>query len=135
MSGINVAATMDALATAFVGVVGVRKTYAYPLRELRPGDACVGYPTTLDFDQTFGRGMDRVVFPVFVMCGPPHERATRVTVSGLITDGASDVKDVVEGNLGGVVSSVRVTDCAIELVNYPGDAQVVTARFDCEVLS
>ena len=134
MGALNVAATMDALATAFASVGVITNAYGYPVEALNPGEACVGYPDPITFDMTFQRGADEATFPVWVMCGLVADAATRTFVSTIIGS-ASDVKDAVDGSLSGVVQTCRVTDAAIERVFPAGGNQSIAVRFDVEVIS
>lgn len=135
MAGLNVASVMDTLAAAIATSSLVTAAFAYPTESITPGQATVGYPETIEFDMTFGRGADTAVFPVWVLCGYSVDPATRATVSALITN-AADIKTSIESYApAGAYSSVRVTDAAIERVVPPNGSQLVLVRFDCEVVS
>lgn len=133
MSKLDMAATMDAIAAALVSGGCTAKAYAYPASTVQKRQAAVGYPESVEFDMTFGRGLEAATFPVWLICGYPTEETTRDEVSRLVGS-ATDVKTALDGNLGGVVSSLRVTDCRIETYETTGGAYVAV-RFDCEVLS
>ncbi len=122
-----------------MGASVVPVAYGWPNAIVQKGQAAVGYPTSVDFDMTFGRGLESVVIPVWVVCGYPGDKATRDEISRLIAS-ATDVKDALEAaDLGSAVDSLRVTDCAVEMyqpnpVAQP-DTWYLSVRFDCEVLS
>lgn len=134
MSAINVSAVMQALADRLVAAGVVSNAYGWPVRSAKPVCAIVGYPDgDIDFDATFGRGSDRAVFPVYVVCGNVHDESTRDVISGYIT-GATGVKDALDGNLGGAVQTARVTGARVDLLTLAG-ADYLTARFDVEIWS
>lgn len=130
---LDVADTMDAIAAALVSGGCVTRAYGYPASVVQKGDAAVGLPERVEFDMTFGRGLESAVIPVWVVCGQPGDKRTRDEVSRLVGS-ATDVKSALDGDLGGVVSSLRVTDCSIETYEATGGIYVAV-RFDCEVLS
>jgi len=135
VAGLDCALVMDALATAAATSSLVTAAFGYPTEALLPGQATVGYPESIEFDLTFGRGADKATFPVWVMCGYVVDPATRATVSALIKN-AADIKTVIEAHApAGAYSSVRVTDAAIERVVPLNGSQLVLVRFDCEVIS
>lgn len=133
MAQMNLATTMDAIASALVSAGCVTRATGWPTVNVQKGQAAVGYPERVEFDVTFARGLERATFPVWVVCGLPGEESTRNTVSALIT-GATDVKDALDGTLSGSVSSLRVIDCRIESYEAVGGA-FVAVRFDCDVLA
>jgi len=133
MAALSVAAAMTAIAAKLVSESVVTVAYDWPNRVVQKGQAVVGYPTTVEFDLTFGRGLESVVLPVWVICGYPGDESTRDEVSRLIAS-ATDVKDALDGTLGSTVSGLRVTDCRVESYGEaPGT--FVAIRFDCEILS
>ncbi len=128
------AAIMDALAGA-TPTGYATKSYAYPTGSVVPPAVVVGYPTTLEFDAVFGRGADRVVFPVFFVCGAVDDKAARDTVS-VIVSGTHEIKAAIESNstLLTKVDTARVTDGTFESVTIGGIA-MIAVRFDVEVYS
>jgi hypothetical protein len=138
MAQLDLATTMDAIAAALVSGGVVTRAYGWPNAIVGKDQAVVGYPDPVDFDVTFGRGLEHAVIPVHVICGFIGEERTRDKVSALIS-GVADVKDALDGNLGGVVSSLRVMDARVETYDAtPGGAQptlYVAVRFQCDVLS
>ncbi len=133
MGAINVSATMQAVADRLVAAAVVTNAYGWPVRSVKPPAAIVGYPDELEFDVTFGRGSDRAVIPIWIVCGNVHDKTARDTLSGYIA-GATGVKDALDGDLGGAVQTARVTDCQIEKIDI-GGVEYISARFDLEVFS
>lgn len=133
MAALQLAATMQAIADTIVSEGVTTRAYAWPSGQIQPPCAIVGYPEQIDFDATFGRGSDRAVFPVWMVCGNVSDRTARDVLSGYIT-GATGIKDALDGNLGGAVQTARVTDCQVEKTTI-GAVEYISARFDIEVYS
>lgn len=135
MSGLNLSAVMTDLATAVQTVLtSPRKAFDYPVEGVVPGDAVVGYPQDpIDLSTTFGRGQDRAVVPVFVICGMPQDESTRVAVSAWMDDSGS-VVTAIEG-YSGTWSSVRVTTVQIVPFQQLGGLELVALRFNVDVIS
>lgn len=107
---------MDEISTRLDTIAGLR-CFAYPPPTVVPPAAIVSYPETLTFDETYGRGMDRLSLPVVVVVGRPTDRATRDNLS-LYCDGsgASSVKAVVESGTYAAFHTVRVEDIEFDVV-------------------
>lgn len=136
MGGINLTTVMDALATAVATATSVGSAYGYPIEDVKPGDALVGYPDEeFELSITFGRGADRATFPVWVVCGLQQDKSTRDFAAGVI-DAASDLPAVVEANSTlTALGAIKVTDCRFESWAIPanGGPLHVVIRFDIEV--
>lgn len=135
MAALNLSAVMTDLATAVQTVLASGRTaHGYPVESLQPGDAVVGYP---EGDQpitgTFGRGMDRVKVPVWIICGFVQDSTTRTAVSGWV-DASSSVVTAIEG-YAGTWSSVRVESFAIDRFDPVGTSPLVVIKFTVDVLS
>ncbi len=132
MGGISLVTAMDGLAAAFLDVTGVDRSFGYPNEDAIVGDALVGYPETIDFDLTFGRGADRATFPVWVICGLVNDATTRAYASDLIL-GVADVKDQVDGSSTIAGATARVSDCLIERVVLR-ELMHLSVRFNVDVI-
>lgn len=136
MSGIDLTTCMDGLAAAFLTVTGVERSFGYPVEDVVPGDAIVGYPESIEFDLTFGRGADKTTFPVWVICGLVQDASTRAFASALIRD-TNDIKAAVDGSDTIAGGTVRITDAAIDRVLVgPTGGQLwhISVRFNAEVI-
>lgn len=134
--GIDLGASMDGLKTAFAAVTGVIRSFGFPNEDANPGDAIVGYPETITFDLTFGRGADRATFPVWVICGLPQDTTTRAFISTLLL-GSSDIKDAVDGGDTIPGATVRVADAAIDRVALGPEGNRLwhlSVRFNVDVI-
>lgn len=135
MAALNLSAVMGDLATAVQTVLASGRTaHGYPVESLQPGDAVVGYP---EGDQpitgTFGRGMDRVKVPVWIICGFVQDSTTRTAVSGWVDD-SSSVVTAIEG-YAGTWSSARVTGYSIDRFDPVGGNPTVVLKLTVDVLS
>lgn len=136
MSGLDLGATMDALATAMRTVPGVTRAYAWPVEDGAPGDAFVGYPRDPgELGITFTRGADHATFPVVVICGLLWDRATRDRVSMLIANADNDVMSRVDGDLGGVVQSADCPRFSIEPYRGRDGLDYLAVRFDVDIIA
>src|SRR5262245_29555329 len=108
-------AEVDALIAASVAPRGD----PHPVGTVNPPHIVVGYPDRLDFDETMGRGADRATFEIFLVAGRINEKSAWQVISAAI-DGANGVKATLDGTLGGVVDTQRVTDMRVEGVEIAG---------------
>jgi hypothetical protein len=132
MAAIVLSTVMDAIAARIVAVGVTKRAYGWPNTAAMPISAIVSYPEDdIEFDVTFGRGSDRAVFPVFIICGGVHDRSSRDVVSGYIT-GATGIKDALDGTLGGVVQTARVTGCQVDTITLSG-VEYLAAKLLLEV--
>lgn len=92
----NLADVMDDLGTALETITDLR-VFPYWADRVTPPAAVVTWPDPLTFDQTMGRGSDRMTVPVIVMVGKVDARTTR-DVAGAYADGSgsSSVKAAIE---------------------------------------
>src|SRR5690554_5313400 len=89
-------AVMDEVEQTLKGIDGLR-VHGYPPDNLVPPAAIVAYPDALTFDETYGRGMDRVTLPVVVVVGRVSDRSSRRQLAAYAAgDGDQSVKAVVE---------------------------------------
>jgi hypothetical protein len=129
---VDLAAIMDALAGAVPAAVTPR-VYAHPVGSVVPPAAVVGYPSALEYDSVFARGADRVVLPVWFVCGAVDDAGARTAVAAVIS-GTNELKLAIETNatLATKVDTARVTDAAIESMVI-GGVEMIAVRFDVEV--
>ncbi len=140
MAELDLTATMDAIASTLdAATITVNpgsilmRTYAWPVGAVNPPCIVVGYPKKIIFDLTFKRGSDETTFPVWFVVGKADDKASRDTLSSVLT-GVGHIKDVLDGNLGGAVQTARCVDVDIESVKI-GDIEYLAALFTLEVLS
>ncbi len=133
MAAIVLGDVMDAIAATLLSGNVTKRAYAWPEEAVAVPCAVVGDPESIDFDATYGRGSDKATFPVWFLVGLVTGRASRDALSDIIT-GAAAVKNVLDGTLGGVVQTARVTDCQPDVVTVGGVSHLA-GRFDVEVYS
>lgn len=128
----DLAGIMDALAGATPSAITPRH-YAYPVGSVVPPAVVVGYPTTIEYDATFDRGVDRLVIPVFYVCGMVDDIGARAAVSAVIS-GTNEIKLALETNSTVITKTdtVRVTDATPESIVIGGQ-EMIAVRFDVEV--
>lgn len=134
MARLVIADVMDAIADTLIEAEILPRVYAYPAGNVTVPAAVVSYPAEdIDFDVTFKNGSDRAVFPVFFLVGKATDKAARDTLSEIIS-GASDIKAALDGTLGDVVQTARVTGLRVESVTVAG-ADYLSATASIEVYS
>lgn len=134
MGQLRVGETMQAIADRALAGGVVARAYGWPVEAVQPPCLVVGYPEgDIEFDAVFGRGSDKALFPAWLIVGKALERSTRDVLSPYIA-GAAGVKDALDGDLGGLVQTARVTACRVEPVIVAG-VEYLSARFDIEVYS
>lgn len=94
--------------------------------------AVCGYPDTLEFDLTMGRGADQATFNVYIVAGRTTERSAWQVISAAI-DGANGVKQTLDGNLGGLIDSQRVVDMRVVGIEI-GGVTYAAAMFSVEAI-
>ncbi len=114
--GVVMCAIGDALKDANVAN---GRVFCYPPDSIAAPATVVGYPNTIDFDSTMMRGADRLEIPVYFLTGKTSEPAAQAAIAAVIT-GATGVKDVLDGNLGGVVQTLRVQQMRVINVELAG---------------
>lgn len=129
----DLAAVMDALAARLGTIAGLR-VHAYPPTSLTPPAAVVSYPDTYDYDETYGRGSDRMTLPVVVVVGKVSDRSARDQL-GAYLNGSGDrsVKAVLESEsvTYAAFDSVTVKSAEIDVVTIGGtDYLAATLNLD-----
>lgn len=128
-----VTAVMDEIAAELDTITGLR-VFAYPPDNIPAPAAIVGYPETITYDVTMGRGVDRIDFPVFVMVGRLTDRTSRAALGPFLDGtGAQSVKGVLlAGKPWVAMSTVRVASATIEVITVAA-VDYLTAVFTVHV--
>lgn len=129
----NAASVMDAVAARLDTIAGLRVS-ACPPGTITPPGAVVGYPTSIDYDETYGRGFDALALPVVVVIGRASDRAA-VTQFGAYTagSGATSIKAVLESGTYTAFDSIRVTKAESDVYTLAG-TDYIAAIFDCVIM-
>lgn len=124
---------MDELAAELDTIAGLR-VFAYPTDSVPAPAAVVGYPEKITFDQTMGRGVDKITFPIFVVVGRVTDRSARDLLSVYCDGtGAKSVKAVLNAGAPWVaMASVRTGDIDFTTVTVAG-IDYLTAVFTVDV--
>lgn len=129
----NIASVMDELATELDTITELR-VFAYPPDKVDPPTAIVGFPESVTYDTTMGRGVDSIEFPVYVMVGRWPDRTSRDKLAPYMSgSGASSIKAVLlAGKPWTAMSSVRVASAEVDIVTVAG-MDYLTAIFTVNV--
>jgi len=132
----TISALREAIATNLSGIQGLH-TLAFVPDNPTPPLACV-LPMKIDFDSSFGRGMDEYTFKVVVIAARASERSAQSTLDGYCNpSGATSIKAALQSDktLGGNAFDLRVT----ELSDYGplsiGETQYMAATFNVTVIA
>ena len=113
----NLGAVMQEIADRIDTITGLR-VHAYPPNSVVPPAAIVSYPDTYNYDETYGRGMDRIEeLPVVLLVGKVSDRASRDKITQYVNgSGAASVKAVVESGTYTEFDTVRVARVTFDVI-------------------
>lgn len=112
----NLADVMQAVSDRLDTIDGLR-CFAYPPATVSPPAAIVSYPHAYTYDETYGRGMDRMTLPVVVVVGKVSDRSARNQLGAYVDgSGAASVKAVLESGTYTAFDSVRVESVEFDVV-------------------
>jgi hypothetical protein len=107
----DMAAVMTAIKDCLHPAVVDHQAFDYPTLTVNPPTVVVGYPEgPQPYDATFSRGLDRALFPCWIVVGDIVRRESREKLTPYITA----AKAALEPDLDGAVESARVTEWSIE---------------------
>lgn len=94
------------------------RVFGYPPDSVNAPAAIVTYPGTLDFDGSYGRGMDRIPdLTVVVLVGKVSERTARDRIGQYCNgSGPASIKAVVESGTYTEFDTVRVTSVSFDVI-------------------
>jgi hypothetical protein len=123
----------DEIATVLATISGLRVS-AYPPGSVVPPAGIVSYPTAIDFDETYGRGMDRIRdWPVVVVEGKATDRTARTRIfEYAAATGASSLKAVLEAHHWSSCDDLRVTSVEFDVVTI-GAVDYISALFHLDI--
>jgi hypothetical protein len=133
VGGMKLDLVMDEVAAALGQITGLRM-FAYPPPTVVPPAGIVSYPERIDYDQTYGRGMDRIVgLPVVLVVGKAVDRAARDTAARWAAgSGAGSVKAVLEAATYTTCDVLTVTSCSFDVVTIAG-VDYIAAMFSLDI--
>jgi len=125
---------MDEVAAALTQITGLRVT-AYPPETLSPPAGYVSYPQSVDYDQAYQRGEDRLTdLPIVLLSSNVTTRAARDTVAAWASgDGPKSIKRALEEWPWTTCDGLSVTSCEFD-VEKVGAVPYLAAMFKATVV-
>lgn len=130
----NLADVMDEAATVLGTITGLRVT-AWPPGSVVAPAGIVSYADRIEYDQTYGRGTDRIAgIPFVLVAGKATERSARDTVAGWAAgSGSSSVKAAMEAHTWTSCDDLTVTRCTFDVVTIAG-VDYLAAMFEADAI-
>lgn len=124
---------MDEIGDQLDTIDGLR-VYRYPPDNPAPPAAIVSYPDTYTYDETFGRGMDRISdLPVIVLVGKVSDRASRDAIAAYVAgSGTKSVKAAVDTDSGTAFDYARVASVVFDVISIAG-VEYLGATFTIDI--
>lgn len=115
----DLAEVMDEVATRLKGIADLN-VFAYPPAAITPPAAIVDFPE-VSFDETYGRGLDRLSLPVRLVVARAFERSTRDRlVPYCAGSGAQSFKQVLESGTYNAFDTLRVSGVEFGMTEVGG---------------
>lgn len=129
----NLADVMQQIADRLDSIPSLN-AHGFPSYRVSPPSAVVSFPVSYTYDNTYGRGSDRMTLPVVVLVGSVDDRTTRDRIGRYVDgSGSESVKEVVESGTYTAFDSVRVVDVEFDRVNVAGD-DYLSATFNLDIV-
>jgi hypothetical protein len=127
----DVNAVAEELAARLDTIAGLR-VYPEPEDQISPPAAVVTYPD-VTFDGTYGRGMDRMTFPVVIAVKRVNARVSRKQIDEFVSGaGPRSVKAVVESGSYDSFDTVRVVSAEFDVASI-GAVEYLICTFTLEI--
>lgn len=129
----NLADVMGEIATVLAGLEEL-SVFGYPANTVAPPAAIVTYPDVIDFDVSYGRGLDRIPrLPVVLVIGKADEESARDRL-GQYIDGSGDssIKQLLESGTYTAFDTLAVTSAEIDVYTI-GGTDYLGAVFYCDI--
>jgi hypothetical protein len=109
-------AVMDEVAATLSKITGLRVT-AYPPESVVPPAGYVSYPESVNFDEAYGRGEDKITdLPIVLLASRVTTRAARDTAAAWASgDGPKSVKAALEAHTWRTCDDLTVTSCEFDV--------------------
>lgn len=126
----NLVTLGDEIAALLKTVTGLSRVTAYPPPTVQPPCAIVSYPSTVEFDQTYGRGSDRIdQWPIVIVEGRVTSRTARSRVLGwAAATGAKSIKATFEAHHWVACDDLVIKSVTFDVVEIAG-ADYIAAIF------
>lgn len=109
---------MNEIAARLATINGLQ-VFSYPASPVSPPAALLSYPASIDFDETYGRGMDRIRdLPLLIIEGRPTLIDTRDRIAAYTAgSGVRSVKAVLESGTYTTFDEIRVASAEFDVVS------------------
>jgi hypothetical protein len=130
---VNLAAVMQEVADAVNEITGLR-TSGWPVGSLVAPGAIVTYPDSIDYDETYGRGLDKITnLPLWVVIGQVKDKSARDRAGEYAAGkGARSIKQRLEGRGWSSLDTLTVTKCRFDTVTEAG-VDYLAALFSIDI--
>jgi hypothetical protein len=106
---------------------------AYPPEQLTPPAGFVAYPEAVEYDQTYGRGTDKMTLPVVIVERLTPARSVRKRLADYAAgSGARSVKAVLEGGTYTQFHVIIVQRVDFDPIRIAG-VDMLAAVFSCDI--
>lgn len=117
---VHLGLVMDAIGNRLKTIAGLR-VFSTPPPTITPPAAIVSYPEVIEFDKTYGRGMDVMTLPVVLVVGRVSDRLARDQLGAYCDgSGSKSVKAVIESATYTAFDVVRVERVEFDPVTIGG---------------
>lgn len=128
----DVQAVMTEIGDRLDTIDGLR-VFRYPPDDVTPPAAVVAFPETYTYDETFGRGMDRMTVPVTVVVSRADDRAAAENLAAYLNgSGPKSIKQVIEADDPTSFDTSRVVDAEVTAFRL-GDVDYIAAIFNLDI--
>ena len=128
----NLELVMEELGDRLDTIAGLR-VHKQPPEKITPPGGFVGYPETIDYDQTYGRGSDKITLPVVIVEKLTPARAVRKRLTDYVAGtGAKSVKAVLESGTYTQFHVITVQRVEFDAVTI-GGVDMLAAVFTCDI--
>lgn len=129
----NVGAVAEEMALALDTIDGLRVSAFVP-GDVTPPAAIVGFADNVEFDLAYGRGGDRVNFPITVLVSRADDRTGGERISRYLDgSGTHSIKEALEAFSYTTLDSLRVADASVSIMTM-GGVDYLAAQFNVEVI-
>lgn len=129
----NIADVMDDLGAALSDIQDLRVS-PYWADRISPPSAIVSWPDPLTYDESYGRGADRMEIPINVAVGKVDARSSRDALAAYADgSGQFSVKAAIEAHEATAYNSARVTRCEFGVVSIAG-IEYLSATFFVDII-
>ena len=128
----NIKDVMDQVAARLATITNLR-VFGYPADDAKPPFAIVDFPDEYTYDETYGRGMDRMTLPVNVYVPRVVDRTLPDQMSAYASgSGSTSVKAVLESGIYTAFDTIRVSRAEFDWVKY-GSGDYLAALFTLDI--